>query len=89
MQIISRELKIPVDRLSPGTALQDLGVESIDLIEIIFALEEEFDISIPYNANEAAGTGKGEASQNGLGKLETIDQIAAAVSSLVDKKSPA
>ncbi len=89
MQIISRELKIPIDRLSPATALQDLGAESIDLIEIIFALEEEFNISIPYNANEAAGAGKGVASPDGFGKLETIDQIAAAVKRLVDAKSSA
>jgi acyl carrier protein len=47
MQIIARELKIPPERLAPDTALQDLGVESLDLIEIIFALEEKFDISIP------------------------------------------
>ncbi len=89
IQIISRELKIPVDRLSPGTALQDLGAESLDLIEIIFALEEEFDISIPYNANEAAGAGNGVASPDGFGKLETIGQIAAAVTRLIDSKSSA
>jgi acyl carrier protein len=47
MQIISRELKIPIERVTPDTALQDLGVESLDLIEIIFALEEKFDINIP------------------------------------------
>ena len=89
MQIISRELKIPLERLSPATALQDLGVESLDLIEIIFALEEEFDISIPYNANEATNPGKEGASQGGLGKLETIDQISAAVKSLIDRKPSA
>ena len=89
MQIISRELKIPLERLSPATALQDLGVESLDLIEIIFALEEEFDISIPYNANEPTSPGKEGASQGGLGKLETIEQISAAVKSLVDRKPSA
>jgi acyl carrier protein len=89
IQIISRELKIPEERLSPDTALQDLGVESLDLIEIIFALEEEFDISIPFNANEAATPGKEGAPQSGLGKLETIEQIAAAVKRLVDRKPAA
>ncbi len=89
IQIISRELKIPEERLSPDTALQDLGVESLDLIEIIFALEEEFDISIPFNANEAAPPGKEGAPQSGLGKLETIEQIAAAVKRLVDRKPAA
>ena len=39
-QIVSKQLKIPLDRLTPDTALQDLGVESLDLIEMVFALEE-------------------------------------------------
>jgi len=89
MQIISRELKIPLARLTADTALQDLGVESLDLIEIIFALEEKFDISIPYNANEAAAAGTREAARAGLGKLETIGQISAAVKGLMDAKTSA
>ena len=89
MQIISMELKIPMERLRPDTALQDLGVESLDLIEIIFALEEEFDISIPFNANDAAPPGKEGASPSGLGKLETVEQIAAAVKRLIDRKPAA
>jgi len=89
MQIIARELKIPLERLTPDTALQDLGVESLDLIEIIFALEEKFDISIPYNANEAAAAGSGGVTPGGLGKLETIEQISAAVKGLVGAKTAA
>ncbi len=88
-QIIARELKIPLERLTPDTTLRDLGVESLDLIEIIFALEEKFDINIPYNANEAAAAGAGEASRAGLGKLETIGQISAAVKGLIDTKTSA
>lgn len=88
-QIISKELKIPLDRITRDTALQDIGVESLDLIEIIFALEEKFDISIPYNANEIATPGKGESAKVGLGKLETISQISMAVQRLVDAKAAA
>ena len=88
-QVISKELKIPLERLTPDTALQDLGIESLDLIEIVFALEEKFDISIPYNANEAAAAGKAESSRVGLGQLETIAQISAAVKELMDAKTSA
>jgi acyl carrier protein len=87
-QIISKELKIPLERLTADTALQDLGVESLDVIEIIFALEEKFDISIPYNANEAAAGG-GKTASDGLGKLETIHQISMAVTDLVGAKAAA
>ena len=86
-QIISKELKIPLERLTSDTSLQDLGVESLDLIEIIFALEEKFNISIPYNANEVAAAGKGKSTRAGLGKLETIAQISAAVKGLMDAKT--
>jgi acyl carrier protein len=89
MQIIARELKIPLERLAPDTALQDLGVESLDLIEIIFALEEKFDISIPYNANEQSAAGSADVTPGGLGKLETIEQISAAVKGLVGAKTAA
>jgi acyl carrier protein len=88
-QIISKELKIPLDRLAPDTALQEFNIESLDFIEIIFKLEEQFDISIPYNANEAAAAGNGEPVSGGLGKLETVEQIAAAVKGLVDAKTVA
>jgi acyl carrier protein len=88
-QIIAKELKIPLERLTPDTALQDLGVESLDLIEIVFALEEKFDIDIPYNANETAAADNGEAARAGLGKLETIAKIAAAVKELMDAKTAA
>ena len=88
-QIIAGELKIPLDRLTPDTALRDLGVESLDLIEIIFALEEKFDISIPFNANDAAATDRRESSMVGLGQLETIDQITTAVKGFVDAKTAA
>lgn len=89
MQIISKQLKLPLERLTPDTALQDLGVASLDFIEIIFALEEKFDISIPYNANEAPGAGKGDTASVELGKLETIAQISVAVKCLIDAKTSA
>jgi acyl carrier protein len=34
--------------------LSKLTLDSLDVVEIIFQIEERFDISIPYNANEAA-----------------------------------
>jgi acyl carrier protein len=88
-QIVSRELKIPLERLTPDTPLQDLGVESLDLIELIFALEDKFDISIPYNANVGTTAGKAGPANAGTGKLTTIAQISAAVKGLLDAKIPA
>ena len=32
-------------------ALESLGIDSLGLVESIFAIEEAFDISVPFNAN--------------------------------------
>lgn len=42
--------------LEPGdvgldSTLEDLGIDSLGLVESIFAIEEAFDITIPFNAN--------------------------------------
>ena len=34
------------------STLVDLGIDSLGLVESIFAIEEAFDITIPFNANE-------------------------------------
>ena len=31
--------------------LDDLGIDSLGVVESIFAIEEEFDIEVPFNAN--------------------------------------
>lgn len=43
--------------LEPGDVhldqtLEDLGIDSLGLVESIFAIEEAFDISVPFNAND-------------------------------------
>jgi acyl carrier protein len=43
--------------LEPGDVKMDatpdsLGLDSLGLVEIVFAIEESFDISVPYNAND-------------------------------------
>lgn len=44
---ISTILKVPVERVQPSANLiRDLGMESIKSVELIAALEEEFDIEI-------------------------------------------
>ena len=34
------------------STLEDLGIDSLGLVESIFAIEEAFDITVPFNANE-------------------------------------
>jgi len=36
--------------------LEDLGIDSLGLVESIFAIEEAFDISVPFNANDPSAS---------------------------------
>jgi len=39
------------EQLSRDAGINDLEISSLDFVEIVFAVEEEFDIEVPYNAN--------------------------------------
>lgn len=51
--IASQALLEPAD-IRPDQTLEDLGIDSLGLVESIFAIEEAFDISVPFNANDPA-----------------------------------
>ena len=51
--IISDVLNIEADDITmESTFVDDLGAESLDVFQIVMALEEEFDIEIPDDAAE-------------------------------------
>ena len=41
----------PVD-VTPEMAPADLGIDSLGLVEAIFGIEETFDLTVPFNAND-------------------------------------
>lgn len=50
--IIAKQAVLEPEQVALTTSLDDLGIDSLGLVEAIFAIEEEFDISVPFNANE-------------------------------------
>jgi acyl carrier protein len=52
MQIIAEMAILEVEDVREESTLESLGIDSLGLVESIFAIEEEFDISIPFNAND-------------------------------------
>ncbi|MQX37325.1 acyl carrier protein [Roseospira navarrensis] len=49
--IVVDKTELTHDRLSREARISDLEISSLDFVEIVFAVEEEFDIEVPYNAN--------------------------------------
>jgi len=53
--LAEQALLLPSD-LNMDMNLTDIGLDSMGLVETVFAIEEEFDISVPFNANDPAGS---------------------------------
>lgn len=51
IQIIADQAVLEPSDVSLDSTLDDLGIDSLGLVESIFAIEEAFDISVPFNAN--------------------------------------
>jgi acyl carrier protein len=51
IRIIADKAVLDASTLTPETRLGDLGIDSLGMVEAIFAIEEEFDIAIPFNAS--------------------------------------
>ena len=52
IEILARQLLLPVEEIAQDASVDDLGLDSLGKVEAIFALEERFDIQVPFNANE-------------------------------------
>ena len=50
--IIAEQAVLEPSDVTVSSTLEDLGIDSLGLVESIFAIEEEFDISVPFNAND-------------------------------------
>ncbi|WP_305968713.1 MULTISPECIES: acyl carrier protein [unclassified Mameliella] len=52
IQIIAEQAMLDVSDVSMESTPEELGIDSLGLVESIFAIEEQFDISVPFNAND-------------------------------------
>ena len=69
--------RLPAEKRNFGMAdrLEDLGIDSFSAVEMIFDLEEKFDIQISYNSNDARFD------------LETVGDVISAIKNLVAGRS--
>ena len=75
--IIAELAVLEVEDVSLDSSLDSLGIDSLGLVESIFAIEETFDIQIPFNANDP---------QNSEFDISSVGTIIAGIQELVAKK---
>lgn len=44
--IVVDQLEVSIDKLSAETTFEDIDADSLDIVELVMALEEEFDLEI-------------------------------------------
>jgi len=52
IEILAEQAVLEPGDIAMDQTLADLGIDSLGLVESIFAIEEAFDISVPFNAND-------------------------------------
>jgi acyl carrier protein len=70
--IIAKEAQIDPAKLTLDAKLADLEIESIDMVNMIYGIEEEFDIYIPQDDEQF--------------KLETFGDVVSGVKGLIEAK---
>jgi len=75
IEIVAKQRRVDPSTLSLGDRLEDIEIESIDLVEIIFAVEDEFDIDVPQDRDAM--------------KLDTLQDVADGVNRLISEKNAA
>ena len=57
IEIIAKQLGVDEDNVTPDASfMEDLGADSLDTVELVMALEEEFEIEIPDSDAEQIQT---------------------------------
>ncbi len=77
-RIIAEQAMVDVGDITPETRLEDLGLDSLALVEVVFGVEETFDVSVPYNANDPSESEF---------KLDTVAEVIAGVENLIAGKA--
>ncbi len=78
IQIIAEQGLLDMADVSLSATLEDLGIDSLGVVESIFAIEEEFDIEVPFNAN---------APQESEFDISSVATIVSAVETLVAEQT--
>lgn len=78
ISIIAEQALLEPSDVKLEHTLADLGIDSMGVVESIFSIEEEFDISVPFNANTP---------EESDFDISTVASIVAGIERLKDEQS--
>ena len=78
IDIIAEQAILEPDDVTLESTLESLGIDSMGLVESIFAIEEAFDIQIPFNSNDPS---------DGDFNISSVASIISGIEKLVAEKS--
>ncbi len=78
MAIIAEQGLLDPADVAHDSRLAELGIDSLALVEAIFAIEEAFDVTVPFNVNDPDGAAF---------DTTTVGSVIAAVEGLVARKA--
>jgi acyl carrier protein len=74
--LLAKDFELMPEALQPETRLEDLDIDSLRMIEILFSVEDEFKITVPAEQAELRA------------KLVTVGDLAEYVDALVAERHP-
>lgn len=51
-KILADQALLAPEDVKDNASLEDLGIDSLGIVEVIFSIEETFGITVPFNAND-------------------------------------
>lgn len=79
VEIIAEQAVLDENEVRMDATLEELGLDSLAMVEMVFAIEESFDISVPYNANDPAESDF---------DITTVQSVADGVARLIAEQKP-
>ncbi len=78
IEIIAEQAMLEPEDVTLESTPDSLGIDSLGLVESIFAIEEAFDISIPFNANDPSASDF---------DISSVATIVAGITRLIEEKA--
>lgn len=54
--ILAEQAAVDRSEVTDSLSLEELGIDSLGIVELVFAIEESFDIQVPFNANDPSAS---------------------------------